>query len=235
MTKIIIITLSTALMLNTHAFKKHMIDHQNVGCPTNSECSKEMGLFYKNWIKILKTKNVKKMQSFYQKNGYPLEVWVKKEHKNKEMILWDSRCRNHNENSVYIKSALIRGKDVTKLSKSKLYDVRHALVLSDKKVSPYIISNTDLPLYSSNKGLVFLKSIEGNYYGHSVSSQGEYTFLKTTEPKEYPRTVSCPKKLKNEYKKIKHTNGLYSGHFCQKLWNKSRKNFDYIMTGWDCN
>jgi hypothetical protein len=212
-----------------------MIDHKYEGCPTNSECSKEMGTFYKSWIKVLKSKNIVKMQSFYNKNGLPLEVWVKKKHTNKNIILWDSRCKNHNSGASYIKPALVRGKSFHEIKSSDNFDVRRALILSNKLMTPYIISNTDLPLYSSSHGLTFLKSVNGNYFGQLVSPQGLTTFIKTKKPKNYPRTVTCPTLLKKEYAKLKHTSGLYSGHFCQKLWNVTRKDFDILMTGWDCN
>lgn len=213
----------------------HLLDHKNPGCPTNSECSKEMGVFYKQWIKVLSSKNIKKIQSFYNKNGLPLELWVLKKHDSKKRILWDSRCKNHNKNETYIKSALVQGSSFKDYKNDPRYIARTALVLSQNNITTYTISNTDLPLYNSKKGLVFLKSVNGKYFSHSLSSHGKYLFLKAKNPPIYPQTVSCPNKLKKEYKKLKHPKNLYSGHFCQKIWNEDSDITDVIMTGWDCN
>jgi hypothetical protein len=228
-------------------FKPHMINHFNEGCPTNSECSPEMGMLYKRWVKTVTNFAKEKdgwrlLERFRKANGVPFEVWATEKSKASEgIIFWDSPCRNHNiEGKEKIRIGIVMVPHLNKLKKlttsNNIY-LRFLKIFQGKKKKSktYNTLRGENPLYIENDKLIYQRLEEGQYYGLSVDQSGGLNIISTKTPPEYPQSIDCPQELVEELKSFPPSENLYAGVYCQKTWNMTKKKFDILMVGWSCN
>jgi hypothetical protein len=226
-------------------FKPHMIDHIYEGCPTNSSCLKEAGSRYQAWIEKLnryskRPNGWKSLEEYRKKHGIPLEVWTLENGlNNKELIHWDSPCTHHNQKGQRkIMIGLGLGKSFGELIKKnkKSILVRRALLENHHGESiSYLIPRGETPLYISNKELIYIKSVEGNYFGLSVGSKGKVKIVPVTEPPKYPKTITCPPPLLQDFGDLSKDQKIYQGAYCQMLYNTTQNKYETMVFGWSCN
>lgn len=228
-------------------FKSHMVNHYNEGCPSNSECSATMGKLYKRWVDSLDNFSTEKeghrlLEKFRKNNGVPFQLWTTSKAKAQEgIIFWDSPCEEHNkENQEHYGIGFVMVKhlkDLNDLKKKNLVHLRFLKLLQEENspILEYEALRGETPVYIDGEKLVYQKLEEGNSYGLSVQTSGELHVVPTKVPPEYPRSIDCPKALVDSLDKKKMPQHLYSGVYCQRTWNMSRKKFDILMVPWSCN
>lgn len=230
-------------------FKPYMLKHYNEGCPTNSTCTKEMGRRYKKWSKALRTnahskKITKALERFRKKNGIPFEVWITKTDKHHpDLIAWEGNCNYHNregEKKIKIGVAMIKNiDDLNGLEKEKIIATRklYRLNVTGNKVTRYRIPQNDTPLYLDGDNLIYQRSEDGIYFGLSITPAGKLAIVDTITPPEFPKSLACPKLLKEAQKDHPEDfeQEIYAGVYCQKTWNRSRKKFETLLLGWSCD
>lgn len=228
-------------------FKPHMIDHFNEGCPTNSECSPELGILYKRWSELAKNftgKNYapERLENFRTQNGIPIPLWITEKGTPKDnLITWDSPCRDHNkEKEEKIRIGLIfvdHLKKTQSLVKDKKVILRFLQIYQGEKTPPKEILSLrgETPLYFDGDQLVYQLSIEGSYYGMSLSQDGALKIVDTVKPAEFSESMECPKIMTESLKKKEITKNLYSGFYCKRIWNVRSNKYEIIQVGWSCN
>lgn len=228
-------------------FKSHMINHFNDGCPTNSECSAQMGKAYKRWSETLSNFASEKegwrlLDKFRKENGVPFEVWATSKASAQEgVIFWDSPCESHNkanEENYHLGIVMAKNlKDLAPLEKQgkihfrflKLYRGENKPILSFKAL------RGETPLYIDGNNLIYQKLEEGHSYGLSVTDSGNLGVVKIKKPNEFPRSLDCPEKLVKDLDKSTMPENLYAGVYCQQTWNMASNQYDIILVGWSCN
>jgi hypothetical protein len=230
------------------AFGAEQFNHQNVGCPMNSNCSKKVGNTYKEWKAALSKSRKKKNQvsilnQLAQKNGLPFTQWVTNRGSfSEELIVWDSHCRNHNKEGrpkIHIGLQFINNlSQTTQLEKDGMTHNRFMLVLDQMgRITERIVPRSDTPLYFDGDNLIYQIEFEGNYFSQSLTKKGEMRVVESITPKEFPKTIDCPKNLLNvaSKKKEKLNQDLYLGFFCQRTWDKQTGSSNIILLPWSCN
>lgn len=236
----------TQTNFKSEEFKPHMLFHFNEGCPTNSECSPEMGKRYQRFAEAVKEveknpRGFEYLDSLRKKSGIPFDLWTTEKAKAKEdIIIWDSPCRQHNlEDQKKIGIGLAMATDFIPLTKfeaeEKIYLRRLYRFQKGKDPETFYTFRGDTPIYFEDDRLVFKRMIEGHYYGVAVDNKGQVNVVNTTVPVDFPRSIDCPQEFLNSMKKITQPENLYSGVYCQKTWNKSTKDFETVLIGWSCN
>lgn len=228
-------------------FKPHMIDHFNEGCPTNSECSPELGLLFKSWSELAKSFSGKnyspdRLENFRKRNGVPIPIWITEKGTVKDkLIIWDSPCRDHNlEKEEKIKIGMIfvdHLKKMESLVNDKKILMRFLRIYQGEDKPPKEIQSLrgETPLYFDGDKLIYQLSVEGAYYSLSLSQTGELKIVDTKTPEEYTQSMECPKVMEDDLKKREITKNLYSGFYCKRVWNIKSKKFEIIQVGWSCN
>ncbi len=230
-------------------FRPYMLDHYNEGCPTNSTCTKEMGMLYKKWSEALSASAGKKkltqgLENFRRQVGVPFEVWVTQTDKHYPgLITWEGNCNYHNregEKKIKIGVSLVKNiDDLLELEKTQIIATRklYRLNPSTNKVIRYRIPQADTPLYIDGDALIYQRSENGIYYGISINPEGHLTVVDTETPQEFPKSLPCPKIL-NEVQTAHPEDfekEIYAGVYCQKTWNRQSKAFETILLGWSCD
>ncbi len=230
-------------------FKPYMLDHYNEGCPTNSTCTKNMGMLYKKWSQALSNaslqkNNTKILEDFRKSAGIPFEVWVTQTQKHQSnLITWEGNCNYHNregEKKIKIGVALIKNiDDLLEMEKSKSIATRklYRLNPNGNKITRYRIPQADTPLYIDGDELIYQRSENGIYYGISINPEGHLGIVDTETPREFPQSMPCPKVLKEA--QSSHSEDfekeIYAGVYCQRTWNSQSKIFETILLGWSCD
>ncbi len=237
-------------------FKPYMLNHYNEGCPTNSTCTKSMGLRYKEWSSTLsstvgmkkgKEKDKEKariLESFRKEKGLPFEVWVTESEKHHpDLILWEGNCNYHNREGhkkIQLGVTFIKKLDdlnvlekMGVLASRKLYHLNPAT----NKITRYRVPQNDTPLYMDGEEMIYQRSEDGIYYGISINPEGYISVVDTISPDEFPRSIPCPDLLNQaqgdhpeDFEK-----DIYAGVYCQQTWNKQTKSLDIILLGWSCD
>ena len=233
--------------LKIEQFKPHMLDHPFEGCPANSGCTEKLGLLNKKWSELLKKsikgKNLsKKLISFTKTNGVPIPLWLTEDASTKDnLIIWDSPCKNHNlENQKSIKMGMIFTKslnDLSSLIKEKKVLPRFLNVYQGENKKPIELQTIrgETPLYFNGSKIIYQLGSEGLYYGLGLNPKGKLKIVTPVTPQEFPSSTPCPKSMEDSLKKKTIATNLYSGFYCQKIWNIKTKKFEIIQIGWSCN
>lgn len=242
-TKLLIIYILTITSLQVHSQISEQglrsFEHENPGCPINSICSKKSGNLLVKWEKLLgimHIKNRKKaINSFHKLNGSPIHFLSKKQiHKeNKEVVLWNSRCRIHNpknpHNAIY--KGIIFTSKVPKIEGITLDTIRTVV---NKKVIEYKVGYEDRPIFMKAGRLFFLNDFEDYFYQSSIDLMGNIKIenirqtIFTRAQSKMVKEVPCPKELKPE------RNPLYTSNYCQNILNKDTGKLITININWSC-
>jgi hypothetical protein len=177
------------------------------------------------------------------KTGIPFTQWVTQEgSSSKELIIWDSHCRNHNaEGRPKIHIGL---QFINNLSEARAHDKKgltHTrfihILEEDRTITKRQAPRLDTPLYLNGDQLIYQIELEGNYYAQSIDKSGKLKIVESITPKDYPRTIDCPKALLESanQRKEKVTKNLYLGFFCQRTWNRQTGKHKTLLLPWSCN
>lgn len=221
----------------------HIVDHLYKGCPTNALCSKETGETLDQLKNLLSKKyTLNELNQFKQKWGMPFEVWgLTSELKiqKTDAYHWQSQCQGHNLEGmkIYQSGLLIKNiNDLTKLESSNQIQVRKGLLFNNpKSIVPIVIQRADAPLYFENQRPVFVQEFEGLFYGMRIEKNGDITLIDQSRPDKMPEVVSCPKELVQEYRNQKYPGNLYSGFYCQNIYDISTKKSMTLLIPRGCN
>lgn len=214
-------------------FKPHMVDHLNEGCPSNSECTAELGKKRKAWEDLFKTRpTAMAMNALAKTIGFPLKIWNDKNSSKEDYISWNSPCEVHNIEGQEIRTAEI-------FIKSPLKNKDHALfhkiyMENGDKVREYIIPRDETPLYKDGNDLVFLLEEKGHYFGMRINEKNEYSLIKNPSTQHFSELISCPKILQDYFDKNVHKD-LYRFSNCKALWNDKTKKYETFIVGKACS
>jgi len=244
------IFLALCLSLNTQAItpthekklqgKKEItyedLQHENLGCPENSECSKTSGLLLKSWSNYIENTNIKnihkKIESFRKKYGIPiLFLTTDASKKTVDPILWNSRCEHHNPKekigTIYKGMKFFRNNP-----KSKLIKLVPVKVLTGKNAGKIF----ELPygeqalLFLENK-LITITDYEEKFYTLSISENGKWTVInllgKLKDKALLEKTsIECKVKTKpDEY---------FLNSYCTEIWDADQKATVQVEQMWSC-
>lgn len=223
------------------AAQPQLKEHEHMGCPENSKCSKKTGVIRQQWIEIAKSRRkekVKRLQSFARSFGAPLTVWgLDKAELNDQYVIWDSPCKKHNlEEEPRISLVDVFSKDLSSLKKNKDVIIPYGLLLNSKnKIEKLDLLRGDAPILLSNNSVFYVQEVEGIYYTLELHRNGKIQLLKTPRVTQYPSEVQCPKELTDKLTSMTEYKNLYQGQFCKKIWNVSTNSYQVMALGWSCN
>ena len=210
-------------------FASSQFEHEIPGCPHNSACDKETGLYLKNLEKSFKKKA---STAYLKKFGIPFEVWFVKDQYKGIKVSWDNHCapeKNMQIGQVFTKNF----KSI--LKKPDLLTRRAILQINNGKQLTFHMPRAHLPLYMNGKKLIFQKNINNHYYNISVSSKNELKVEKSMMPSKFSETVNCPKHLEAAFQYTDSEKKVLRGTMCQNVWDMKTKKYHTFITGWDCH
>lgn len=216
--------------------KVQEFEHENPGCPINSNCSKDMGILLNQWLKVLETgksDKVKKLNLFRKKYGSPIQLMGRKEiYENADPVMWNSRCKFHNpknpNNTVYRGFAFLKEK--INLENAVFTPV---FVYEGTEKKEYRIPYGDSVALIQNDELIVLKDYEDHFYKIAIKPDGNYRFLEIPNP---TTRRALAKKIK-DYKcpEEKSADKVYfDKYFCQRVLDIDSNQLKTIQVGWSC-
>lgn len=216
---------------------------ENVGCPENSHCTKELGIKRDTFIAEIKKvsqESESKINQLIQKNSlYPITVWAIEDQKTNglPLIFWNSPCKQHNPPNPKVLIAEIFMHDLSAQSVKKQDNVifNKLFYWENKKWKFAYVPRGDAPLMIVNNQFYYIREEEGHYFGLMISKSGELNITKTKTVTEFPKELECKKEMIEEFYKEAPTLSFFKGQICKEIWNQDKKIYEPIMLGWSCN
>ena len=212
------------------------LEHQNPGCPLNSICHMEMGKKRLKWreeLEHFKGDQAKLLEKIRQEFGIPFKVWAKSlDETDKNIIRWDSPCRNHHKRDDKIYVAEVFTKNLNELNSPKIIGEK-AFILKNKQILSYPIPRKEYPLYMEGPDLIFSLFYDGIYFDLKISPEGGLSFLKTPLKKHVLEDITCPKQLINHFDKF-NTDNFYIGYFCSAIYDTKSAQYRPLLVGLSC-
>lgn len=231
-------------------FSPHMLDHQFVGCPTNSSCSKELGKKREIWVRSLKinrkgSTRLERLNNVVKQNGVPFRVWVEnKDIDKKSIIFWDSHCESHRKEGkeIFVGEVLAGKKNLDEKSFNKkdkhrsIHFEKAYLLDSKNKVTEYLVPSRGRPAYIDNGKLVFIQDEEGHYFGLEVSSKGSVKIVDVSTSVPAPQEVQCPSALQKIWDENinKYPKHLFMTSLCKSVSQKKGNKRMTMIFGFAC-
>ncbi len=213
------------------------MEHENPGCPINSECSKHSGIKILKWEKFINKTSGKnktaKLNQYLNTNGIPLYFLTHRDSKIAlDPIMWNSRCKHHNpknpNNNIF--KAL---KFFKEIPPSKHAIFTPVIVYEGTKEIKYNIPYQDQIVLLDGNEILTLKDYDDFYYQLKISPKGNLKVSNISSKlinKALDRKVTetkCPTKMK-----IDDTYFLNS--YCQKILDIKSNKLKIIQYGWAC-
>jgi hypothetical protein len=220
---------------NDDSFKK--FEHQNQGCPINSDCSIKNGILLQSWEKMLSMADSKStgrmIRKFKKKHGIPLEFLTTIESKEAiDPILYKSRCSQHNPKNP--NNRILKGTKFLKSAASNEHIVFDKIILHDEgKQIEYKVPYQDTPIMIKDNKLIITKDYDDDFYQLAIGSDDSLEVvdinIKTLKRAMNRRIkeVKCPSKI-NVDKKYNQSS------YCQKIWDLNTKKLKTIQLNWSC-
>lgn len=209
-----------------------MLDHINKGCPTNSQCSKELGMIRLQWENLFKEKkSPKEFNRFIKKNGFPLKAWVKTiDSKDSDVISWHSQCETHRKEEINIRTAELFHK------KSFKNNILYHKIFIEKEggIQKYIVPRNESPLFLDGNDLYFTIEEAGSYYGLKVDKNNTFNIVQTKKTDHFVEATNCSEALKKKFISEINDKNLYMFMNCRLIWNKKKKSYSKYITGKAC-
>jgi len=214
-------------------------EHQNPGCPLNSICHSNMGKIRLKWKRELENikgdakKQAIVLEKFRQEFGIPFKIWAKSlDEEDKNIIRWDSPCRNHHKSDDKIYIAEVFTKDLKELNSPKIIGEK-AFILKENEILSYPIPRKEYPLYLSGSDLIFSLYYDGIYFDLKISAQGNFSFLTKPLDKHTLEDITCPKKLIDHFYKLNLDN-FYISYFCHAIYDTKSEQYHPVLIGLSC-
>ncbi len=225
-------------------------DHQNKGCPENSECDVAMGKMLQRWKLLIeklaeikeKDKTSQYIEEFRQKYGLPVEFYT---YQNSQLgfrpVLFNSPCKEHNPKDASQRTlkgiAFLKGLTKDKAivwredaqievpTAQSLVVPQPVMIMDGPNPTTYYLPIGDQPLLIKDKGLVVLREDEGVFYALHTSLNGDWKVipldLKNLSTWEDRReNVKCPV-LAVEKKAPQPKE--FAVEFCKTIWDEDLK------------
>ncbi len=213
------------------------MQHENKGCPINSDCSENMGQKILKWEKLLKkvtAKNkIQQLQKQLSKKGIPLEFLTTKKAKIAlDPVMWNSRCSLHNpknpNNNIFKAMQFFKNIPSTEhviMTPVTLYDG-----LTELK---YTIPYQDQILMIKNKKMILIRDYDDFYYYIGVDLKGN---ISIEDPAQAVINMALDKKITETKcpKKMQFDSTYFTKTYCQKIYNADSKSLDLIQYAWSC-
>ncbi|TDJ08831.1 MAG: hypothetical protein E2O68_01360 [Deltaproteobacteria bacterium] len=211
-------------------------EHENPGCPINSVCYTNMGKKRLKWreeFEHFKGNQAKLLEKIRQDLGIPFKVWAKSlDETDKDIIRWDSPCRNHHKRDDKIYLAEVFTKDLKELNSPKIIS-EQAFIIKNNKILSYPIPRKEYPIYMDGPDLIFSLFYDGVYFDLKISPGGALGFLESPAKKLELEDIACPKELTEHFAKF-NTDGFYIGYFCRAIYDTKGRTFHPLLIGLSC-
>ncbi|MFL5783288.1 MAG: hypothetical protein ACJ76H_01680 [Bacteriovoracaceae bacterium] len=236
-------------------------EHQNKGCPANSECDPVMGHQMKNWTDLVKAlrdddkkpqlKKIEELEAFRAKAGIPAEFYTyKKSQQGFRPLYFNSPCKDHNPKKD--DDRVLRGiafiKSLTK-EKAKVWRDQAEMevpvgpllipqpitIYSGTTIAHYTLPIDEQPLFIKDKALYIVKEEEGFYYVLKVEQTGEWKIvdLDLTRLSEWEDKREYVPCPSDKEKKI--TPKEFGVTFCKSVWDEDAKKTVVVKMHAGCN
>lgn len=179
-------------------------EHQNKGCPENSECDEVMGLQLSRWKKLMSSiknskfseeKKAQEIEEFRSKYGIPVDFYtIIKSQQGFKPLFFNSPCSHHNfkddSKKILKGTAFLKGlnsKSATVWRDQAQIEVPTGELLKAQLVriyfkegpEDYYLPLNDQPLYLAGKYLYVLREDEEVFYTLRISPDGEWRIVPT--------------------------------------------------------
>lgn len=223
-------------------------EHQNRGCPENSECDQVMGLQLKRWDEFIRgLKNNQKgsslskaqsIENYRSQTGIPVEFYTnKKSQQGFKPLYFNSPCKAHNPpkegNRVLKGMAFVKG--ITKdkaivwrdqaqieIPTGDLLTPQPVMVLEGPNSGRYLLPLGDEPLFIKNKSLYILREHDEYYYVLKIALDGSWTIVDVdlTRLSEW-QDKKDPVACPAD--KNKTAPEVFGAEFCKTVWDEDLK------------
>src|SRR5690606_18641828 len=123
-------------------------------------------------------------------------------------------------------TAEILSRDFKTLAQQKHLIIRKSLVQeSQDRFTEYPTLRDESPLYISNKKLVYMLDLEGEYYGLAIARDGAVTMLEPIKPERFPENIKCSEEMQKAFETLQSPANLYKGISCRAIWDQDQKRF----------
>ncbi|MES2526882.1 MAG: hypothetical protein V4598_07330 [Bdellovibrionota bacterium] len=235
-------------------------EHQNKGCPANSECDPVMGHQLQNWSSLVKrlgaaetTPSAKKAQEaeeFREKAGIPAEFYTTvKSQQGFKPFYFHSPCKDHNpkkdeertlRGSAFIKSmtkdkaVVWRDQAQIEVPVGELLTPQPITVFTSTGAENYFIPIDDQPLFIKDKALHILKEDEDFFFVLKIDQKGDWKIV------DVDLTKLSDWEDKREYvacpaEKEKKTPKQFGATFCKTVWDEDAKKPVVVRMHAGCN
>jgi hypothetical protein len=218
-------------------------EHQNKGCPENSECDQVMGLQLQKWKELLKKlrseniepeKKASYLELFRSKYGIPVEFYTsQKSQKGFKPLLFSSPCREHNPKDPSQKTltgqAFVKNitastatiwRDQTQIEvplESGLISPQPLSIFYPSGVKNSFLPLNDQPLYIKNNEIHILKEYDEFFYMLAISPKGEWK-IKSLDFNRL--SFWQDKKEETKCPDEKKAEEPFHSTFCKTVWNE---------------
>lgn len=224
-------------------------EHNNPGCPENSECDPVMGHQMRGWKTLTKrlallppqksAEASRELEEFRKSRGIPVEFYTnKKSQQGFRPLFFHSHCREHNpkvqENRILKGVAFLKGlssekatvwRDQTQIEVpvGELLIPQPVIAYFPSGKTTYALPIDDQPLFIRDKALHVLREEEGFFFVLRVTSEGEWSIptvdLTNLSSWEDKRESTACPVAKDEKKPPKE----FNLSFCKSIWNEDLK------------
>ncbi|MFZ4714870.1 MAG: hypothetical protein ACOYL6_14220 [Bacteriovoracaceae bacterium] len=177
-------------------------EHENPGCPENSDCTMDMGKHRKNWLELIKklekekakeNELVTKIEEFRKTNGIPVEFYSNGQAFARfAPIVFESPCPSHNpkkkEDKILIGETFVKN-TVDTTAHIKVMSTTHDIPFGDlvyfdpiyvyhpkhpEKNLIFYVPKGEKPLYLNGNELTILRDENTLFYGLNINTSGEW-------------------------------------------------------------
>lgn len=236
-------------------------EHQNKGCPANSECDPVMGHQMSNWKELIKKlaesetlsqeKKIQEVEVFRSKSGIPAEFYTyRKSQQGFRPLFFNSPCKEHNPKKE--EDRVLRGtsflKSLTKEKATVWRDQAQIQVPVGELLIPqpvtvftptgavnYFIPIDDQPLFIKDQALHIVREEEGFFFVLKIEASGEWKIV------DVDLTRLSDWEVKREYtacpaaEKEKKTPKEFGVTFCKTVWDEDLKKSVVVRMNAGCN
>lgn len=224
------------------AFHPQMLDHDFPGCPANSICAREQGQKRLTWVQLLQRLEkesgqyaIREIESFRQKTGIPIGLWVYQEGlNNPEIISWNSGCPHHNREIKQVYQGEMLLKQIEFEDNEKVHSHKVWLENHEKKLVAYKIPRGSSPIQIIDNKLYFNANELGIYYGLLVGEKGSLEVVDIKAQPFLPHETACSKPLRELKELLLKDKSIFQDYYCRAIWDQTRKTYQVMLLGWSC-
>jgi hypothetical protein len=235
-------------------------EHQNKGCPANSECDTVMGHQIGKWSELTKKlqedekltseKRAIELEDYRARSGIPAEFYTyRRSQQGFKPLFFNSPCKEHNSKkdeervlrgSAFIKSmnkdkAIIwRDQAQMEVPVGQILIPQPVTVFAPTGAMTYYLPIDEQPLFIKDKALYIVREEEGLFYVLKVDPTGDWKIV------DLDLTKLSDWEDKREYvtcpvEKEKKTPKEFGVTFCKSVWDEDAKKTVVVKMHAGCN